>query len=146
MRSATVTESLYKRERTIVQVMECILIRQYEFFENGHEHLRPMVLRDVAEDIGVHESTVSRVTSGKYVECPQGIFELKFFFSSGVQQYGGMDLAASSVKVKIKNLIDGENPKKPLSDNAIVKMLIEQGLQIARRTVTKYREDAYSFT
>ena len=120
--------------------MECILIRQYDFFERGQEFLRPMVLRDVAEDIGVHESTVSRVTSGKYVECPQGLFELKYFFSSGIQQYGGMDLAASSVKIKIKKLIDDENPKKPLSDNAIVKLLISDGLQIARRTVSKYRE------
>ena len=99
-----------------------------------------VVIGDIAEDIGVHESTVSRVTSGKYLECPQGLFELKFFFSSGIQQYGGMDLAASAVKAKIQTLIREENPEKPLSDNAIVKLLVSDGLQIARRTVTKYRE------
>ena len=141
MRSAKfLLESIYKRERTIVQVMESILMRQMDFFENGIEYLRPMILKEIADDIGVHESTVSRITTSKYVDCPHGVFSLKYFFNSGVQNIGGLDLASQAVKIKIQRMIAEENPKKPLSDSAIVKKLSNVGIKLARRTVTKYRE------
>ncbi len=133
-------KSIYKRQRTIHKVMNAILEKQQEFFEHGREHLRPMILRDVAEQIGAHESTVSRVTSNKYVQTKHGIFELKFFFSAGIQSSQGDDLAGEAVKQKIRKLISEENPKKPLSDSALVKMLEADGVNIARRTVAKYRE------
>ena len=99
-----------------------------------------MVLRDVALDIEVHESTVSRISNGKYVETPHGLREIKYFFNSSIRQIGGLDLASEAVKAKIKNIIAQENPKKPLSDNSICSSLEEQGISLARRTVTKYRE------
>jgi RNA polymerase sigma-54 factor len=133
-------ESLHHRERTIVRVMESILRRQLEFFEYGVEYLRPMVLRDVALDIEVHESTVSRISNGKYAETPFGLLEIKYFFNSSIRQIGGLDLASVAVKAKIKNVIAKENPKKPYSDNKICKILAEEGISLARRTVTKYRE------
>ena len=134
-------KSIYKRQSTIHKVVGSILRRQQDFFEHGVDHLRPMVLRDVADDVEVHESTVSRVTSNKYLQCPHGILELKFFFTAGVQQTGGgEDLSAMKIKNRIKQLIAAENPKKPLSDQSIVKALGEQDIQCARRTVAKYRE------
>lgn len=133
-------ESLHHRERTIVRVMDSILRRQLEFFEYGVEYLRPMVLRDVALDIDVHESTVSRISNGKYVETPFGLLELKYFFNSSIRQIGGLDLASEAVKAKIKSLISKENKKKPYSDNKICTILAEEGIALARRTVTKYRE------
>ena len=133
-------ESLHHRERTIVRVMDSILRRQLEFFEYGVEYLRPMVLRDVALDIDVHESTVSRISNGKYVETPFGLLELKYFFNSSIRQIGGLDLASEAVKAKIKALISKENKKKPYSDNKICIILAEEGIALARRTVTKYRE------
>lgn len=133
-------KSIFKRQRTIHKVMACILERQHDFFEHGAEKLRPMVLRDVADEIGVHESTVSRVTTNKYVQCPHGIFELKYFFNARIQSTQGDDLAGEAVKQKIKKLIADENPKKPLSDSALVKELAKEGVKIARRTVAKYRE------
>ena len=99
-----------------------------------------MVLRDVAQDIGMHESTISRVTTNKYVSTPQGIFELKFFFNSGISRTNGDDLASQAVKSKIKKIIGDEDPKKPLSDQKIVELLKKQNIDIARRTVAKYRE------
>jgi RNA polymerase sigma-54 factor len=134
-------KSIYKRQSTIHKVVASILRRQQDFFEHGVDHLRPMVLRDVADDVEVHESTVSRVTSNKYIQCPHGILELKFFFTAGVQQAGnGEDLSARKIKNRIKQLISAENPKKPLSDQGIVKALADQNIQCARRTVAKYRE------
>lgn len=133
-------ESLHHRERTIVRVMDSILRRQLEFFEYGVEYLRPMVLRDIAQDIDVHESTVSRISNGKYVETPFGLLELKYFFNSSIRQIGGLDLASQAVKAKIKTLISKENKKKPYSDNKICDILAEEGIALARRTVTKYRE------
>jgi RNA polymerase sigma-54 factor len=132
--------SIQQRQRTIIKVAESILKFQREFFDKGIAHLKPLILRDVAEDIGMHESTVSRVTTAKYVHTPQGIFELKFFFNSGISRTNGEDLASQAVKSKIKELVDGEDPKRPHSDQKIVELLKKGGIDIARRTVAKYRE------
>lgn len=132
--------SIHQRQRTIIKVTESILKFQRDFFEKGVSHLKPLILRDVAEDIGMHESTISRVTTSKYLHTPQGIFELKYFFNSGITRTNGDDLASQAVKSKIKNIIGGENPKKPFSDQKIVEQLKENNIHIARRTVAKYRE------
>ena len=132
--------SIQQRQRTIVRVAEAILKFQREFFEHGVTHLKPLILRDIADDIGMHESTVSRVTTNKYVHTPQGIFELKFFFSSGIARTNGEDVAAAAVKNKLSHLIEGEDPKKPHSDQKLVELLKKAGIDIARRTVAKYRE------
>ncbi|MBV8755752.1 MAG: RNA polymerase factor sigma-54 [Deltaproteobacteria bacterium] len=132
--------SIQQRQRTIIKVAESILKFQREFFDKGIAHLKPLILRDVAEDIGMHESTVSRVTTAKYVHTPQGIFELKFFFNSGISRTNGEDLASQAVKSKIKELVDGEDAKRPHSDQKIVELLKKSGIDIARRTVAKYRE------
>jgi RNA polymerase sigma-54 factor len=132
--------SIHQRQRTIYRVMESILKFQRDFFDRGIDHLKPLILRDVAEDIGMHESTISRVTSNKYVHTPQGIFELKYFFNSSIGRSEGDDVASASVKHRIKQLIDAEPPKRPLSDQAIVEMLKKENIEIARRTVAKYRE------
>ncbi len=138
--AAWLIKSIHQRQKTIYKVMESILRFQNEFFEKGITHLRPMVLRDVAQDIGMHESTISRVTTNKYAYTPQGIFELKFFFNSSIQRLYGGAIASASVQEKIKRIIAGENPKKPYSDDKISKMLMESHINIARRTVAKYRE------
>ncbi len=132
--------SIQQRQRTIIRVAESILKFQRDFFEKGIAHLKPLILRDVAEDIGVHESTVSRVTTNKYVHTPQGIFELKFFFNSGISRTNGEDLASQAVKSKIKELVSSEDVKRPHSDQKIVELLRKAGIDIARRTVAKYRE------
>jgi RNA polymerase sigma-54 factor len=132
--------SIQQRQRTIVRVTESILKFQREFFDKGTAHLKPLILRDVAEDIGMHESTVSRVTTNKYVHTPQGIYELKYFFNSGIARSDGDDLASEAVKLKIKQIISSESPKSPHSDQRIVELLKDQNIEIARRTVAKYRE------
>jgi RNA polymerase sigma-54 factor len=132
--------SIQQRQRTIIKVAESILKFQREFFDKGIAHLKPLILRDVAEDIGMHESTVSRVTTSKYVHTPQGIFELKFFFNSGISRTNGEDLASQAVKSKIKELVSSEDSKRPPSDQKIVELLKKGGIDIARRTVAKYRE------
>ena len=132
--------SIQQRQRTIIKVSESILKFQRDFFDKGIAFLKPLILRDIAEDIGMHESTVSRVTTNKYVHTPQGIFELKFFFNSGISRTNGEDLASQAVKSKIKELVDAEDPKRPHSDQKIVEMLKKTGIDIARRTVAKYRE------
>ncbi|PIR21830.1 MAG: RNA polymerase sigma-54 factor [Deltaproteobacteria bacterium CG11_big_fil_rev_8_21_14_0_20_45_16] len=132
--------SIHQRQRTIYKVTESIIKNQREFLEQGVTHLRPMVLKDIAADIGMHESTISRVTSNKYVHTPQGIFELKFFFSSAIQRTNGDDIAAESVKEKIRIIVRNEDESKPISDQGIVELLRKQGIEIARRTVAKYRE------
>jgi len=120
--------------------VESIVKLQRDFLEKGPGHLRPLTLRDVAEDIEMHESTVSRVTSGKYVNTPHGIFELKYFFTSGLNREGGEeDIASKSVKEKIREIIHAEGGNKPLSDQELMRLLRDQGIRIARRTVTKYR-------
>lgn len=141
MRSAVwLIKSIHQRQRTIFKVTTSIVKFQRDFFDYGIAHLKPLVLRDVAEDIEMHESTVSRVTTNKYVQTPQGLFELKFFFNSGINTAFGDSVASESVKSKIKDIIAQENAKKPFSDQKIVTLLSEQDIKIARRTVTKYRE------
>jgi RNA polymerase sigma-54 factor len=133
--------SIQQRQRTIVKVTESIIKFQREFFEKGIAHLKPLILREVAEDINMHESTISRVTTNKYVHTPQGIFELKFFFNSGIRLTTDDDkLASEAVKTKIKQLIAAEDPRHPYSDQKIVELLRDQTIDIARRTVAKYRE------
>lgn len=134
-------KSIHQRQRTIFKVTDSIVKHQKEFFEKGAGFLKPMVLRDIANDIGMHESTVSRVTTAKYVHTPQGIYELKYFFNSGISSSsGGEDLASESVKLKLKELVSKEDPKKPLSDQKLVDLLRKEGIDIARRTVAKYRD------
>ncbi len=133
-------KSILQRQRTIFRVTEAIVKRQKEFFEQGTNHLKPMVLKDVSDELGLHESTVSRVTTNKFVHTPHGIFELKFFFNSGISTGDGADLASESVKIKLKELVSKENSKNPLSDQDLVEMLSENNIKIARRTVAKYRE------
>jgi len=133
-------KSIEQRQRTIYRVMESLLKFQRDFFESGSGAMRPLILRDVAEDIGMHESTVSRVTSNKYVHCPQGIYELKYFFSTAVTNADGDTVAAEAIKTRIRQLIAAENPVKPLSDNKISELLAKENISVARRTVAKYRE------
>lgn len=141
MRSAQwLIKSIHQRQRTIFKAAKSIVKFQREFFEKGIEYLRPLVLRDVAEDIGMHESTISRVTTSKYMHTPQGIFEMKYFFNSSISITGGDFIASESVKWKIKELIDAEDQRKPLSDQTLSEMLASGSINIARRTVTKYRE------
>ncbi len=139
--AAWLIKSIHQRQRTIYKVMESILKYQREFFEKGVQYLKPMVLRDVAEDVDMHESTISRVTTNKYVYTPQGIFELKYFFNSSIKRTGGGDTMASvSVQDRIRQIVESEDPKNPYSDEKIVQILNESGIDIARRTVAKYRE------
>jgi RNA polymerase sigma-54 factor len=141
LRSAVwLIKSVYHRQSTIVNVMKSIIKFQRDFFDHGVGNLKPLVLRDVAEDIGMHESNVSRITTNKYVLTPHGIFELKYFFNSGLPSDDGDAIASESVKNMIKDLIGGEDARKPYSDQEIVKVLKGRGINIARRTVTKYRE------
>lgn len=133
-------KSIHQRQRTIYKVMESILKFQKDFFEKGPAYLKPLILRNVAEDIDMHESTISRVTSNKYTHTPQGIYELKYFFSTAIPREGGEALASESIKTRIKKIIQEEDKKKPLSDNAISQKLGESNIKIARRTVAKYRE------
>ena len=133
-------KSIHQRQRTIYRVMQSIIKHQREFFEKGINHLRPLNLRDVADDIEMHESTVSRVTTNKYANTPQGIFELKYFFNSSINRVNGDAVASESVKDRIGRLIHSEDPRRPLSDQRIAEMLKVANIDIARRTVTKYRE------
>ncbi len=141
MRSASwLIRSIHQRQKTIYKVMESILKYQRDFFEKGISQLKPMVLRDVAQDISMHESTISRVTTNKYAHTPQGIFELKYFFNSSIRRSYGGEVASVSVQDKIRRIVDTENPKKPYSDDKITKILQDDDINIARRTVAKYRE------
>ncbi|HEY8947173.1 MAG TPA: RNA polymerase factor sigma-54 [Polyangiaceae bacterium] len=133
--------AIEQRRKTIIRVAECIVEKQRDFFEKGVAHLKPMILRDVAEAVGMHESTISRVTTNKYMHTPQGLFELKYFFNSSIRRVANEDIASESVKQAIKKLIDEEDKSNPVSDQAIVEMLEKnEGIKIARRTVAKYRE------
>jgi RNA polymerase sigma-54 factor len=141
LRSAVwLIRSIHQRQRTIYKVTESIVKFQKDFLDKGIAFLKPLILRDVAEDIGMHESTVSRVTTNKYVHTPQGIYELKFFFNSAINRTGGDEIASEAVKNHIKQIVAAEDPKHPHSDQKIVEILKGQGIEIARRTVAKYRE------
>jgi RNA polymerase sigma-54 factor len=142
MKSAVwLLKSFDLRQKTIYRVSESILRHQMDFFRYGEKHLKPMVLSDIAQDVGLHESTISRVVNNKYMHTPLGVFELKYFFQRGVTSDRGDDISSLIVKKKIKDLTQNENHKKPLSDAAIESILSKEGLKIARRTVAKYREE-----
>ncbi|MGI9200809.1 MAG: RNA polymerase factor sigma-54 [Woeseiaceae bacterium] len=132
--------SLEIRNETVAKVATSIVSRQTDFLEQGDEAMKPMVLRDIAEEIGMHESTISRVTTNKYMHTPRGVFEFKYFFSSHLSSASGEDQSSTSVRAKIRKLIGAENPAKPLSDSKIANLLAEEGISVARRTVAKYRE------
>ena len=139
--AAWLIKSIQQRQRTIYKVMESIIKFQRDFFDNGVEHLKPLILRDVAEDIEMHESTISRVTNSKYVHTPQGIFELKYFFNSAIERRdGGAAMSSMSIKNKLKAIVQAEDSAKPLSDNAIAEIFKKDDIKLARRTVAKYRE------
>jgi RNA polymerase sigma-54 factor len=133
-------QTIEQRRKTMIKVMRCIVDVQREFFERGVSHLRPLTLRQIADRIGMHESTVSRVTSGKYVQTPRGVFELKYFFSSAISREDGEEISAMSAKDIIAQLIQEEDKRNPLSDQKIADILGDRGVKIARRTVAKYRE------
>jgi RNA polymerase sigma-54 factor len=133
-------KSLEIRNDTLTKVARSIVERQTEFLEHGEEHMRPMILRDIAEAIGMHESTVSRVTSGKYMHTPRGVFELRYFFSSQVEGVNGTGTSSTAIRAKIRKLIREEDGAAPLSDSRIAEILSEEGIPVARRTVAKYRE------
>jgi RNA polymerase sigma-54 factor len=133
--------AIEQRRKTIIRVAECIVDKQRDFFDKGVAYLKPMILRDVAEAVGMHESTISRVTTNKYMHTPQGLFELKYFFNSSIRRISNEDIASESVKQAIKKIIEEEDKSNPLSDQAIVEFLEKaEGIKIARRTVAKYRE------
>ncbi|HKC46201.1 MAG TPA: RNA polymerase factor sigma-54 [Gemmatimonadales bacterium] len=133
-------QAIEQRRQTMLKVMNFIVDRQREFFEKGVEHLRPLTLREVADVINMHESTVSRVTNEKYVQTPRGLLPLKFFFSSGLQTSTGEDASARAIKAQIQKMVSEEQPKNPLTDQQIVEMFGTRGVKIARRTVAKYRD------
>ena len=133
-------KSLESRNETLMKVATKIVDFQYEFFEHGDEAMKPLVLRDIAEELDMHESTISRVTTQKYMHTPRGTYEFKYFFSSHVSTSAGGECSATAIRALIKKLIAAEKPAKPLSDNKIAQILVEQGIEVARRTVAKYRE------
>lgn len=133
-------KSLKNRNETLLKVATCIVERQREFLESGEEHMKPLVLRDIADTMEMHESTISRVTTQKYMHTPRGIYEFKYFFSSHVGTSDGGECSSIAIRAMIKKLIAEENPQKPLSDSMIAKFLSEEGIKVARRTVAKYRE------
>ena len=134
-------KNIEQRKQTILRVCESIVRRQTEFLDQGIDYLRPMMIKDVAEEVGVHPSTVSRAVANKYAYTPQGVFELRYFFSEAVQGPAGIDIPLITAKRKVKKLIDEEDPSKPLTDEQITKHLNEEGIMVTRRTVAKYRED-----
>jgi len=134
-------KSLHQRQQTILNIAKEIVKRQREFMEKGVAFLKPLTMVQVAEVVGVHETTVSRAVSGKYMETPQGIYEMKYFFTSGIQTTSGVGVSNTSVKELIADMIKDEKTSKPLSDEEIVKLLTDKGIKIARRTVAKYRSE-----
>jgi len=134
-------KSVEQRQKTIHKVATSIINFQRDFLDHGIEYLRPLVLRDVANDIGMHESTVSRVVTNKYMHTPQGVFEMKYFFHSGIASSYGEAVSSVTIKQRIRKIIEQEDPRKPLSDSKIVSILQREGLELARRTIAKYREE-----
>jgi RNA polymerase sigma-54 factor len=134
-------KSVDQRQRTIYKVAESIVRHQRAFLDHGISHLRPLVLRDVASDIGMHESTVSRVVANKYMHTPRGVYEMRFFFHSGITSTMGEAISSVTIKGRIRKMIEDEDPSRPLSDSRIADVLGAEGLPLARRTVAKYREE-----
>jgi len=134
-------KNIEQRKQTITKVCYCIVARQYDFLEKGIDHLKPMMIKEVAEEIGVHPSTVSRAVASKYAHTPQGVFELRYFFSESVQGPEGGNTSLLILKRRVKKLIDEEDPARPLTDEQLTRILQSQGIQVTRRTVAKYRED-----
>jgi len=133
-------KSLESRNETLLKVTRCIVEQQQAFFESGEEFMKPMVLADIAGAVEMHESTISRVTTQKFLHSPRGIFELKYFFSSHVSTDSGGEASSTAIRALVKKLIAAENPVKPLSDSKLATLLSDQGIMVARRTVAKYRE------
>jgi RNA polymerase sigma-54 factor len=133
-------KSIEQRKNTIFNVVDAVIRHQKDFLDNGNQHLHTLTLKQVADDLGIHESTVSRAINGKYMQTPRGVFEIKYFFSSGVTGSDGEGVSSNSIKSMIKEIIDSEDPKSPYSDQDMVAMLSERGIEISRRTVAKYRE------
>jgi RNA polymerase sigma-54 factor len=134
-------KSVEQRRKTIYKTTMSIINFQREFLDRGVKHLRPLVLREVADDIGMHESTVSRIVTNKYINTPQGVFEMKYFFHSGIASSYGDSVSSIAVKERMKKIIEDENPKNPLSDSKVLNILQGEGLRLARRTIAKYREE-----
>ena len=133
-------KNIQQRFDTILRVSQAIVERQRAFFTHGEIAMKPLVLREIADELGLHESTISRVTTAKYMTTPQGTFELKYFFGSSLNTETGGNASSTAVRALIRQMVAAEDPKKPLSDSTLSEMLEEQGIQVARRTVAKYRE------
>ena len=136
-------KSIEQRRQTIYNVVSAVVKYQIDFFEEGPKHLKTLTLKQIADEVGIHESTVSRSINGKYMQSPRGIFEIKYFFTSGVPSNSGTGIASESIKTIIKEIVENEDPKAPLSDQAIVEMLAARGIEISRRTVAKYRDEMH---
>ena len=134
-------KSIEQRRQTIFNVVSAVVRYQVDFFEYGQKHLKTLTLKQIADEVGIHESTVSRSVNGKYMQTPRGLFEIKYFFTSGVSGSDGLGIASESVKTFIREIIDGENPKAPYSDQSIAELLSARGIEISRRTVAKYRDE-----
>ncbi len=128
------------RRQTIYRVVECIIERQRDFLDHGVQHIKPMMLKDIAEDIGMHLSTISRVVNRKYAHTPQGVIELRRFFSEGMLNEDGEEVSTRILKLRIKKMIEDEDTRKPLTDDQIVKLLSKEGVKLSRRTIAKYRD------
>jgi RNA polymerase sigma-54 factor len=136
-------KSLHQRQQTILNIAREIVKRQRDFMDKGIAQLKPMTMAQIATVVGVHETTVSRAVSGKYMQTPQGVFEMKFFFTAGLHSATGTDVSNASVKDMIAEIFKSENPSKPLADQEVVTMLAAKGITIARRTVAKYRDELH---
>jgi RNA polymerase sigma-54 factor len=134
-------KSIEQRKQTIYNVVSAVVKYQKDFFDLGSKHLRTLTLKDIAEELGIHESTVSRSISGKYLQCPRGVYEIKYFFSAGVSDQVGEGVSSNSIKEFIKEIVEGEDRHKPYSDQAMVSILKDKGFNISRRTVAKYRDE-----
>ncbi len=133
-------KSVQSRHETLFKVASSIVRKQIDFFEYGEEAMKPMILREIAEEVEMHESTISRITTQKYMHTPKGVFEFKYFFSSHVSTVSGDDFSATAIRARIKILVENEPPQKPLSDSKISQILKDEGINVARRTIAKYRE------
>lgn len=136
-------KSIEQRKQTIYNVVSAVVKHQKEFLDKGSKYLKTLTLKDIAEEVGIHESTVSRSINGKYLQCPRGVFEIKYFFSAGVSSSGGEGISSNSIKEFIREIVDSEDPKSPCSDQAMVEILKEKGINISRRTVAKYRDEMH---